>query len=73
MPKREPWQVAGNAAEVYERELVPAVFGPWGPRVVELAALRPGLRVLDVACGTGLVDGWRQKRSVRTGTSPLWT
>lgn len=55
MPKREPWQVAGNAAEVYERELVPAVFGPWGPRVVELAELRPGLRVLDVACGTGLV------------------
>jgi 2-polyprenyl-3-methyl-5-hydroxy-6-metoxy-1,4-benzoquinol methylase len=55
MPKREPWQVAGNAAEVYERELVPAVFGPWGPRVVELAVLRRGLRVLDVACGTGLV------------------
>ena len=55
MPKREPWQVAGNAAEVYQRELVPAVFGPWGPRIVERAALRPGLRVLDVACGTGLV------------------
>ena len=55
MAKRERWQVAGNAAEIYQRELVPAVFGPWGPRVVELAALRPPLRVLDVACGTGLV------------------
>jgi ubiquinone/menaquinone biosynthesis C-methylase UbiE len=55
MDKRERWQVAGNAAEIYERELVPAVFGPWGPRVVELAELRPGLGVLDVACGTGLV------------------
>jgi ubiquinone/menaquinone biosynthesis C-methylase UbiE len=55
MPERERWQLAGNAAEIYQRELVPAVFGPWGPRVVELAALRPGLRVLDVACGTGLV------------------
>jgi ubiquinone/menaquinone biosynthesis C-methylase UbiE len=55
MAKRERWQVAGNAAETYQRELVPAVFGPWGPRVVELAALRPGLRVLDVACGTGVV------------------
>jgi SAM-dependent methyltransferase len=55
MPKRERWQVAGNAAEIYERELVPAVFGLWGPRVVELARLRRGLRVLDVACGTGLV------------------
>jgi SAM-dependent methyltransferase len=55
MPEREPWQVAGNAAEIYQRELVPAVFGPWAPRVVELAELRPGLRVLDVACGTGVV------------------
>jgi ubiquinone/menaquinone biosynthesis C-methylase UbiE len=55
MAKRERWQVAGNAAEIYQSELVPAVFGPWGPRVVALAELRPGLRVLDVACGTGLV------------------
>jgi SAM-dependent methyltransferase len=55
MPERERWQLAGNAAEIYQRELVPAVFGPWGSRVIELAALRPGLRVLDVACGTGLV------------------
>jgi SAM-dependent methyltransferase len=55
MPDRERWQLAGNAAEIYQRELVPAVFGPWGPRVVQLAELRPGLRVLDVACGTGLV------------------
>jgi ubiquinone/menaquinone biosynthesis C-methylase UbiE len=55
MPRRERWQVTGNAAEIYQRELVPAVFGPWAPRVVELAGLRPGLRVLDVACGTGLV------------------
>ena len=55
MPKREQWQVAGNAAETYQRELVPAIFGPWAPRVLELAVLRPGLRVLDVACGTGVV------------------
>jgi ubiquinone/menaquinone biosynthesis C-methylase UbiE len=55
MPKAEQWQVAGTAAETYQRELVPAVFGPWAPRVVELARLRPGLRVLDVACGTGVV------------------
>ena len=55
MAKRERWQVAGNAAQIYQRELVPAVFGPWSPRIVELAALGPGLRVLDVACGTGLV------------------
>jgi SAM-dependent methyltransferase len=49
------WQVTGSAAEVYERELVPALFGPWAPRVVALAAPVPGERVLDMACGTGVV------------------
>lgn len=49
------WQVAGSAPEVYERELVPAVFGPWAPILVELAHPRPGERVVDIACGTGIV------------------
>jgi ubiquinone/menaquinone biosynthesis C-methylase UbiE len=34
---------------------VPAVFREWAPIVVELAHPRPGERVLDVACGTGIV------------------
>jgi SAM-dependent methyltransferase len=51
----EQWQVAGSAAQVYERELVPAIFGPWAPRVVALAAPAAGERVLDAACGTGVV------------------
>jgi ubiquinone/menaquinone biosynthesis C-methylase UbiE len=51
----ERWQVTGSAAEVYEGQLVPAIFGPWAPRVVGLAALVAGERVLDAACGTGVV------------------
>jgi SAM-dependent methyltransferase len=51
----ERWQVTGSAAEVYERQLVPAIFGPWAPRVLDLAAPVGGERVLDVACGTGVV------------------
>jgi SAM-dependent methyltransferase len=51
----EQWQVAGSAAQVYERELVPAIFGPWAPQLVGLAAPVAGERVLDAACGTGVV------------------
>lgn len=55
MSQQGQWQVVGSAPEVYERELVTAVFGPWAPIVVELAHPRPGDRVVDIACGTGIV------------------
>jgi ubiquinone/menaquinone biosynthesis C-methylase UbiE len=55
MSQQEQWQVAGNAAEIYEEELVPAIFAPWAPLVVDLAYPQEGERVLDVACGTGIV------------------
>ncbi len=41
--------------EVYERVLVPAVLRALSTRVVDLAAPRQGERVLDLACGTGIV------------------
>lgn len=49
------WQVAGNASENYEGYLVPSIFGPWAIDLVNLAAPQAGDRVLDVACGTGIV------------------
>jgi len=55
MDQQGQWQVAGSAAEVYEKELVPVVFGPWAPLVMDLAHPQKGDRVLDVACGTGIV------------------
>jgi ubiquinone/menaquinone biosynthesis C-methylase UbiE len=55
MSQQGQWQVAGNAPEVYERELVPAVFGPWASILVDLAQPKLGERVVDIACGTGIV------------------
>lgn len=55
MPQQEQWQVSGNAAELYERYAVPYMSGPWARGLVELAALQRGERVLDLACGTGVV------------------
>ena len=47
MSQAERWQLGGNAPEVYETQLVPAVFGPWAPVLVAQAALRAGERALD--------------------------
>jgi SAM-dependent methyltransferase len=55
MVDRTQWQVSGSAPEIYQRDLVPAVFGPWARLVVDFADLQPGDHVLDVACGTGVV------------------
>lgn len=48
-------QVSSSAAEFYDEFFVPALFDEWAPRVVAAAGLRPGMRVVDVACGTGVV------------------
>ena len=55
MNQQEQWHFEDNPDELFERYLVPAKFGPWAEDVVELAAPRPGERILDVACGTGVV------------------
>jgi ubiquinone/menaquinone biosynthesis C-methylase UbiE len=67
MSNQGQWQVAGNAAETYERALVPAVFAPWAPLVIALADPKPGERVLDIACGTGVVARLAAERVGRTG------
>jgi ubiquinone/menaquinone biosynthesis C-methylase UbiE len=48
-------QHSPNPAEVYEQYFGPALFGPWARVLLEYAAPQPGERVLDVACGTGIV------------------
>ncbi|MEO6603620.1 MAG: methyltransferase domain-containing protein [Polyangiaceae bacterium] len=44
-----------NPAEVYERYFVPGMFLPWARILMQHAAPRSGDRVLDIACGTGVV------------------
>jgi ubiquinone/menaquinone biosynthesis C-methylase UbiE len=44
-----------DGAEAYERLMVPALFARWAPGVCGAARLTPGNKVLDIACGTGVL------------------
>ena len=55
------------AAKAYETLFVPALFGQWASLVVEAANLVEGERVLDVACGTGVLARNAQHRTGPTG------
>lgn len=43
------------AADAYEALFVPALFRQWARMVADAAQIQPGDRVLDVACGTGIL------------------
>lgn len=57
-------QVAAGAADVYEQFFVPALFAQWPPHVARAAAVKPGDRVLDVACGTGILARYVAAKAV---------
>ena len=48
-------QVTRSAAEIYEEFFVPALFQQWTPIVADAAGIEAEQRVLDVACGTGVL------------------
>ncbi len=45
----------GTGPENYEKFFVPAIGAPLAQDLVTAASLRPGERMLDLACGTGIV------------------
>lgn len=55
-----------DAATAYEALFVPALFGQWAPMVADAAKIKRGDRVLDIACGTGVLA---RESVTRTGRS----
>jgi SAM-dependent methyltransferase len=58
----------GNAAENYQRDFVPAIGLPASGELLRAADLQPGERVLDLACGTGLITHLAAEQVGPSGT-----
>jgi len=64
----ETFQITAEQAERYESQFVPAIFGGWAPLLADVAGIRTGQRVLDVACGTGVFAREAARRLAGTGS-----
>lgn len=53
--------------EVYEQALVGPLFRPWAERMLDDVELALGDRILDIACGTGIVARLAKERLAGTG------
>lgn len=58
----------GSGPENYESFLVPAMFAPFAEKLVVDAGIEPGMRVLDVACGTGAASRAAARRAGASGS-----
>jgi len=58
----------GSGPENYEKYFVPAIGQPLADDLIAAASLRPGERVLDVTCGTGLVTRLAARQVGGAGT-----
>ena len=52
---QEIFQLASGAAQIYEEQKVPAMFGPLAVATLDRVALRADDAILDIACGTGIL------------------
>lgn len=59
----ETFQIPLEIAESYEALFVPAFFAQWAGILCDAAGVTKGQRVLDVACGTGIVTRTAADRS----------
>jgi len=67
-PTTERFDIPIEVAEIYEEQFVPALFAEWAPIILDAAgldedaALADRVRLLDVACGTGIVARTARQR-----------
>ena len=67
------YQLEGNAPQLYERETVHTLGRPLAELMFAHVSLHAGDRVLDAACGTGIVTRMASSGMATLGTSSAWT
>lgn len=55
MTTSEPARFTGEIPEFYERHLVPVIFDPYARDLAARVPDAPGMRLLEIACGTGVL------------------
>ncbi len=58
-----------ESAQAYENFLVPALFEKWPSIILDSVILKPGDKILDVACGTGILAREASKRVKPEGSA----
>lgn len=56
MNTADTYHLSTNAAEGYERQKVPSLFGPMARATLDAVSLPEGAHIIDVACGTGIIS-----------------
>lgn len=67
MTEEQGWQLDLKGARNYEQFLVPALMDRWAAHLVEATGVHAGDRVLDLACGTGIVTRHAGRRAGQSG------
>jgi ubiquinone/menaquinone biosynthesis C-methylase UbiE len=55
LAEQETFQLQGDAPQIYENQKVPAMFRPLAELTLTHTDVPEGSRVIDLACGTGIV------------------
>lgn len=69
MPEQFTFQLKkGNAAQIYEDQKVPSMFRPLAEATLREVAVPDGSRVIDIACGTGVVSRLLAEKVGKSGS-----
>ena len=68
MPEEKTFQLQGNAPQIYEDQQVPSLFRPLAELTLRHVDVPEGSRVIDVACGTGIVGRLIAEKAGKSGS-----